>query len=125
MWRLLPVLLLGLAPAMAQSLSGLWDATVTVNDQKIPFRIELSGNKGWFFNGDEKVVSTGGHIDKQGVHLEFDYYAGKLDAVWKDGRLEGTYARPARVYPFAARRFAPRPCPRTPCLRSPACGMSG
>jgi peroxiredoxin len=107
----LSLLLFALAPAMAQSLSGLWDATVTVNDQKVPFRIEFSGDRGWFFNGDEKVVSTGGRIGKDQVHLEFDYYAGKLDAVWKDGELHGTYDRPARVYPFTAKRFAPSTVP--------------
>jgi len=95
MWRLLPLFVLGLATALGQSLSGLWDATVTVKDQTIPFRIELSGNQGWFFNGDERVVSTAGRIDAGSVHLEFEYYAGTLDAVWKDGRLEGTYARPS------------------------------
>ena len=105
------MLLLGFTTALGQSLSGLWDATVTVKDQTIPFRIELSGSQGWFFNGDEKVVSTAGRIDGESVHLEFEYYAGTLDAVWKDGRLEGTYARPAGVYPFAARRFAPSTVP--------------
>src|SRR5690242_13873250 len=111
MWRLLPTLLLIVAPGLAQSLNGLWDATVTVNDQKIPFRMELSGNQGWFFNGDEKVVSTGGQITRDSLNLEFDYYAGRLQAVWKDGRLQGSYSRPPRVYPFEAVRFAPSTVP--------------
>jgi hypothetical protein len=30
-------------PAHAQSLNGLWDATVVVNNVEIPFRLELVG----------------------------------------------------------------------------------
>ena len=50
--------------AAAQSVNGLWDATVTVNNGalEIPFRFELSGSgsnvKGSFFNGDDKTTST-------------------------------------------------------------------
>jgi len=49
-------------PAKAQSLAGLWDATVVVNGLTIPFRMEFSGDgqgiQGSFFNGDEKVSSV-------------------------------------------------------------------
>src|SRR5580692_4534727 len=52
--------------ALAQSLAGLWDATVKVNDLDVPFRIELSGQgssiKGTFFNGDERFTSSGGRF---------------------------------------------------------------
>ncbi len=37
-------LLLAIAPAaMAQSLAGLWDATITFNGQDIPFRLQIAG----------------------------------------------------------------------------------
>ncbi len=50
------------------SLTGLWDATVTVpGGIEIPFRFELSGSgssiKGSFFNGDDKVTSTTGQLE--------------------------------------------------------------
>ena len=65
----------------AQSVAGLWDATVTVNDVKIPFRIEFSGSgsdiRGWFFNGDEKVTSTSGAFADGKLVLHFDHYATK------------------------------------------------
>jgi thiol-disulfide isomerase/thioredoxin len=103
--------LLALAPAMAQSLNGLWDATVTVNGVEIPFRMELSSDgapaKGIFFNGDEKLASTDGRFEKGELLLKFDYYAASLQATWKDGVLQGVYRRPTSAYPFRAKRFAP------------------
>src|SRR5437870_3199026 len=55
------------APAGAQSLAGLWDATVVVSAGQdkgtieVPFRFEITGTganiKGSFFNGDDKMSS--------------------------------------------------------------------
>jgi len=104
------------APAAAQSVNGLWDATVVVNNGiEIPFRIELSGSgaaaKGSFFNGDEKVTSTTGRFENGALTLSFDEYGTKLEATLKDGRLEGQYTRGTRgaPYPFQAKKFAPVP----------------
>ncbi|OLE85694.1 MAG: hypothetical protein AUF76_00010 [Acidobacteria bacterium 13_1_20CM_2_65_9] len=101
------------APARAQSLNGLWDATVIVNNVEIPFRLELAGNgsaaKGSFFNGDEKVTSTTGSFENGALVLSFDEYETKLEATLKDGRLEGQYSRSTRgaPYPFQAKPFTP------------------
>ena len=101
------------APAQAQSLNGLWDATVVVNNIEIPFRLELAGTgsaaKGSFFNGDEKVTSTTGSFENGALVLSFDEYETKLEATLKDGRLEGQYSRGSRgaPYPFQAKRFTP------------------
>src|SRR6266404_3272483 len=99
------LVLLSLAPiALAQSLSGLWDATVNVNGVDIPFRIEFSGSganvKGTFFNGDDKFTSTGGRFENGALVLNWDYYASKLEATLKDSVLEGRYSRGANGYPF-------------------------
>jgi len=98
------------------SLTGLWDATVTVpGGIEIPFRFELSGSgssiKGSFFNGDDKVTSTTGQLENGSLVLSFDEYGTKLEAAVKDGRLEGQYSRGTRgaPYPFQARRFVPAP----------------
>ena len=103
---LLAGLLVSLPAAWAQSLAGLWDATIVVNKIEIPFRMEFAGSgaglKGWFFNGDEKVTSSAGRVENGSVSLGFDYYNSKLEAAWKDGVLEGTYTRNGRVYPFRA-----------------------
>jgi peroxiredoxin len=99
-------------PAAPQrSVSGMWDATVTVNGADIPFRLEIAGEgttlRGSFFNGDEKVTSTRGRLDGEAVTLEFDDYATRLEATFKDDRLEGRYDRgPRGFYPFQAKRFA-------------------
>jgi len=45
--------------ASGQSVEGAWDATVTVNNVSVPFRIEIDGNGAdvhtCFFNGDDRV----------------------------------------------------------------------
>ena len=101
--------------AGAQSVSGLWDSTVLVNNGalEIPFRFELSGTgpnvKGSFFNGDDKTTSTSGSFENGTLTLSFDELGTKLDATLKDGRLEGAYSRGTRgaPYPFEAKRFTP------------------
>jgi len=97
--------------ARAQSLAGLWDATVVVNGVEVPFRMEIAGSgagvKGSFFNGDEKVTSTTGQFTNGALVLSFDEYETKLEATLKDGTLDGQYSRSTRgaPYPFHARRF--------------------
>jgi thiol-disulfide isomerase/thioredoxin len=101
--------------ADAQSVNGLWDATVLVNNGalEIPFRFELSGSgsnvKGSFFNGDDKTTSTSGSLENGKLTLSFDELGTKLEATLKDGRLEGEYSRGRRgaPYPFQAKRFTP------------------
>src|SRR5579863_5069853 len=112
--RLLLAALLATAPVVtAQSLAGLWDATVTVNRVDIPFRMEFSGTgpviKTSFFNGDEKVTSTSGRFENGSLLASFDYYNSRLEATWKDGSLEGAYVRDGKTYPFRAKRFSPSP----------------
>jgi thiol-disulfide isomerase/thioredoxin len=105
--------------AGAQSLAGLWDATVTVTVNNspldVPFRFEIAGSgstiKGSFFNGDDKTMSTSGSLVNGALVLNFDELGTKLEATLKDGRLEGQYSRGTRgaPYPFHARRFVAAP----------------
>ena len=106
----------------AQSLTGRWDCTVTVNGTEIPFRMEFSADgaavAGNFFNGDERVPSTGGQLQEGSLRLNFDQYANRLEATVTEGALEGRYGRDGRWYPFRAHRApahrsrrAPRACP--------------
>ena len=88
--------LLFLAPACwAQSVAGLWDATINYNGAEIPFKLELSGDganvKGWFFNGDDREVSNSGKLENGSLVLNFDSYLAKLTATIKDGVLDGEY----------------------------------
>ena len=102
-------------PAAAQSLSGLWDAVVRVNDVEVPFRMEFSGSggdvKGSFFNGVDRLTSTSGSFENGSLVLSFDEYETRLEARLTDGVLEGQYLRLTRgaPYPFRAKRFTPTP----------------
>jgi thiol-disulfide isomerase/thioredoxin len=93
------------------SLAGLWDAAVVVNGLEIPFRFEIAGSggaiSGSFFNGDEKVTSTGGKFENGSLTLNFDHYATNLEAALVNGRLAGVYNRASGFYPFYARKFTP------------------
>ena len=92
-------------------LAGLWDAAVVVNGLEIPFRFEIAGTGpglgGSFFNGDEKVTSTGGTFENGTLTLNFDHYATALEASLVNGRLAGIYNRGTNFYPFYAKRFTP------------------
>ena len=90
------ITIVALAPAVrAESLAGLWSATVNSNGTEIPFKIEFSGDgtnvKGWFFNGEEKEISTGGSYQNGSLVLNFDTYLSVLKATVKDGVLDGEY----------------------------------
>jgi thiol-disulfide isomerase/thioredoxin len=107
-----------LAPlAVAESLAGLWDATVKVKDLEVPFRFEISGDgskiSASFFNGDAKFTSSSGNYANGNLLINWDYTASKLEATVHDGVIEGKYFRNGRdaktVYPFFAKRFVPPP----------------
>ena len=103
----------------AQSLSGLWDATVKVKDVEVPFRFEIAsdGSKvaGTFFNGDAKFVSSAGSLNNGALLINWDYTASRLEATVHDGVIDGNYYRAGRdaktVYPFHAKRFSPSTVP--------------
>src|SRR5438876_3424691 len=102
----------GASPSGAQTLAGIWDATVIVNDLAIPFRFEIAGDganvKGSFYNGSDKVTSTTGQFANASLVLSYSEYGSKLEATFKDGRLEGQYVRASgSPYPFQAKRFRP------------------
>jgi peroxiredoxin len=94
--------------SMAQSLAGLWDATVQYDNLRVPFRIEFAGLgsdlRASFFNGDERVTSTSGKRDGDSVSFQFADYATELKASLVDGALRGTYGgRRGGIHEFEAR----------------------
>ena len=99
--------------ASGQSVEGTWDATVTVNNVSVPFRIEIDGTgaevHSYFFNGDDRVnPSNSGTFQNGSLVLNFDSYATKLEATLKDGTLSGTYDRGSgSAYAFQAKRHDP------------------
>lgn len=97
------------AVASAQSLAGLWDATITFNGRDIPFRLQIAGEgsnlSGWLFNGNDKVVAAGASFQNGTLVLDFDSYAAKLEAKLQDGALVGTYGPMLKkTYPVTAHR---------------------
>jgi hypothetical protein len=99
--------------ASGQTLEGTWDATVTVNNVSVPFRIEIDGTgadvHSYFFNGDDKVnPSNSGTFQNGSLVLTFDSYATKLEATLDDGILTGTYGDGSgSAYAFQAKRHEP------------------
>jgi thiol-disulfide isomerase/thioredoxin len=113
--KLAVALLFAIAPAAlaqsttTQSLTGLWDATISFGGQDIPFRLQIAGDgpniKGWLFNGDDKVVASGASYHDGSLVLNFDSYAAKLEAKLQDGALVGQYGPMLKKnYPITAHR---------------------
>lgn len=116
--KLLALSALVLTPlGIAQSLAGLWDATVNVGGLEVPFRFEIAGDGanvlGSFRNGDARFTSSSGSYSNGTLLINWDYTASRLEATIHDGVIDGKYFRDGRdantVYPFHARRFAPSP----------------
>jgi thiol-disulfide isomerase/thioredoxin len=97
------------AVASAQSLAGLWDATITFNGHDIPFKLQIAGDgsklQGWLFNGNDKVMASGASFQNGSLVLNFDSYAAKLEAKLQDGGLVGQYGPMLKkTYPVTAHR---------------------
>jgi len=118
--KFLAALLFSIAPAavaqsaVAQSLDGLWDATITFNGEAIPFRLQIAGEgaklQGWLFNGEDKVVASGASFQNGSLVLNFDSYAAKLEAKLQDGALVGQYGPMLKkTYPVTAHRHKAEP----------------
>ncbi len=78
----------------------------------VPFSIEFAGTssspKGWFFNGDEHIVSSSGRWDGTQLTLNFAQYASVLKANLANGTMKGTYDRGVcGIYPFTANPAKP------------------
>jgi thiol-disulfide isomerase/thioredoxin len=113
--KFLAALLFAIAPAAwaqtstTQSLTGLWDATISFGGLDIPFRLQIAGDgsniKGWLFNGEDRVVASGASFHDGSLVLSFDSYAAKLEAKLQDGALVGQYGPMLKKsYPITAHR---------------------
>ena len=124
-YRMLLALALLAPAALTQNLTGLWDATVTINARVIPFRIEFATDNSsvtaTFFNGEERFTSTGGKIKSGSLSVDWDQYLSRLQATFHDGILTGSYTQGGRrggTFPFEARPHsaAPPPDPGAPSI---------
>jgi len=84
----------GQSPAPV-SLDGIWNGTLEQGTTEIPFKFGLSGSgsqvKAWFFNGDDKLQSSRGSLEKGVLTVNFDRYAAVLRLEYKDGAFDGTW----------------------------------
>ena len=100
--------------------AGQWLGAADYNGQKVPFRLEISGDgdqvQGALINGKEKSAASSGSYSDGHLVLHFDYYASTIDATLKDGVLTGTYTNRSRVIPVTASLGAAQPLssPRPP-----------
>jgi thiol-disulfide isomerase/thioredoxin len=98
-------------------LSGLWDAAVDVGAIQVPFQFGIAQKagsvSGWFFNGEQRVLSDSGSFEGDHLLLQFPSYGRQVDVhLNADGKLTGTYGPIAagsslRSYPFTAQRAIP------------------
>jgi thiol-disulfide isomerase/thioredoxin len=113
--RSLAVGLLLVSSAWAQSLAGEWDATVKAGGVDVPCRFKVTGEgsalQGTFFNGEEQYPSTSATFTNGSLVMNFDYTSGKMDATYKDGRLQGVFHAARGNYPFSAVPHAATPKP--------------
>lgn len=103
------------AAATAQSLEGRWNASVTIKNVVIPFRLEIAGKgdklTGTLFNGEQTQTTTSAKLENGSVVLNFDHYLTKIVATAKDGKLEGKVVgrfdreRYLSDFPFQATRY--------------------
>jgi peroxiredoxin len=106
---------IALAQSPAQSLEGRWDASVTIKDVVIPFRLDITGKgadlKGTLYNGEQTQTTTGAKLENDSLTLSFDHYLTKIIATAKDGKLEGKvlgrFERERYIsdFPFQATRY--------------------
>ena len=79
------------AGTSATTLTGTWDAQVDYGAIQVPFKFGISqtaaGVSGWFFNGDEKVVSDSGSFEAGHLLLDFPSYGRRVDAQLDAGGL--------------------------------------
>jgi thiol-disulfide isomerase/thioredoxin len=106
----------------SKSIDGLWDATLSQGASEIPFKLGFSGTgtgvKGWFFNGEDKLYSSGGTFENGSLVLNFDSYLGVLRLTLKDGALDGDWTtsrggKTSNPAPVHAVPDTPQPVPAT------------
>jgi len=86
------------------------------NQLEIPFRFEIAQNgnqvQGFFFEGDRKIVSSGGSFANGHLILEYDILETTLELTFLDDQFAGTYRFHRSNGPpllIRGRRFVPAP----------------
>ena len=99
-------------PCRAQTLTGRWQGRIVSDSLTLTFPIELSGDSAHptlsFFNGEERVKSTGAVWEGDSLIVNFDHLASQLRVHVTRDELSGTYGNTRRAARrvFEARREA-------------------
>jgi len=91
------ILAVGIGSASAQSLADLqghWDASFTLENNTIPFRLDVSGEgaalKGTLYNGDDKQTTTSAQFQDGKLTLNFEHYLTRIILTTANGQPTGT-----------------------------------
>lgn len=100
---------------------GRWDATLTLNQTVIPFRLDVSGEGtsifGELYNGDLKQTTTSARFEGGRLTLNCDQYLTRVVATLENSQLTGTVdgrfeaGRYISSYPLTATRHVDAPDP--------------
>ena len=104
-------------PNAATNVTGRWDASITIKETVIPFRLDLSEEgsnlKATLYNGDDTETTTSAKLENGAIILNFEHYLTRITASPKDGQLTGKVEgrfeaeRYISEYPFQAKRYVP------------------
>lgn len=79
--------------AQTDAFQGRWDATLTIEDTIIPFRLDIEKENGALigalYNGDLKQTTTSVQLENQILTLRFDHYLTRIVATNSNGKLQG------------------------------------
>ena len=111
-------------PALwAQSIDGLWDGTLKQGTSDVPFKIGFSTKgqdaKGWFFNGEDKLYSSGGHFENGVLTLNFDSYAAVLKLTLSEGAFDGQWTTSRSRTPTVIHAVRSTPHPAGSDVKAP------
>ena len=110
---ILALCLLAATGVFAQSIEGVWHATVlNPSGDAVAFQLEVAerakGLQVSLRNGPDRNDSTWASFDGGKLRVDFDYWDARLEAVLRDGRFSGeirrTYRKTTLTRAFAAQR---------------------
>jgi peroxiredoxin len=107
-----------------------YNATVQVGEQTVPFHFELmvtgAAAQGSFFNGDERLPSSSGQLEKGTLKLNWDYLDTRLEATYDtNGVIDGQYFGSVGPRDKGAHAFHAVRATKTPAADSNAPNISG
>lgn len=126
---ILALCILAATGAFAQSIEGLWHATVlNPSGEAVAFQLEITGStkrlQASLRNGPDRNDSTSASFAGGRLRVDFDYWDATLEAVLKGGRFTGEIKRTYRKTTLT-RAFAAQQKPFTTAKAKPVVNVQG